>query len=104
MEVRHLGWTVMVYNIAETLQNLTNPFWMLPLRGGILGLKSKDVIGYASMQFFPFSDRHGSRIPPDDNVQLSSAAFTLMAEAMSGLFAPSSPRCGVACEPALTRS
>ncbi len=27
----HLGWTVMVYNIAETLPNLINPFWMLPL-------------------------------------------------------------------------
>lgn len=47
----HLGWTVMVYNIAETLPNFINPFWMLPLLG-ILGLKSKDLIGYTSMQFF----------------------------------------------------
>jgi len=47
----HLGWTVMVYNIAETLPNLINPFWMLPLLG-ILGLKSKDLIGYTSVQFF----------------------------------------------------
>jgi short-chain fatty acids transporter len=46
----HLGWTVMVYNIAETLPNFINPFWMLPLLG-ILGLKSKDLIGYASVQF-----------------------------------------------------
>jgi short-chain fatty acids transporter len=46
----HLGWTVMVYNIAETLPNFINPFWMLPLLG-ILGLKSKDLIGYTSMQF-----------------------------------------------------
>ena len=46
----HLGWTVMIYNIAETLPNLINPFWMLPLLG-ILGLKSKDLIGYTSMQF-----------------------------------------------------
>jgi short-chain fatty acids transporter len=46
----HLGWTVMVYNIAETLPNLINPFWMLPLLG-ILGLKSKDLIGYTSVQF-----------------------------------------------------
>ncbi|MFG1404263.1 short-chain fatty acid transporter [Xanthobacter sediminis] len=47
----HLGWTVMVYNIAETLPNLINPFWMLPLLG-ILGLKSKDLIGYTAVQFF----------------------------------------------------
>ena len=47
----HLGWTVMVYNIAETLPNLVNPFWMLPLLG-ILGLKSKDLIGYTAIQFF----------------------------------------------------
>lgn len=47
----HLGWTVMVYNIAETLPNFINPFWMLPLLG-ILGLKSKDLIGYTSIQFF----------------------------------------------------
>mgnify|MGYP001042128322 CR=1 FL=1 len=46
----HLGWTVMVYNIAETLPNFINPFWMLPLLG-ILGLKSKDLIGYTSVQF-----------------------------------------------------
>lgn len=47
----HLGWTVMVYNIAETLPNLINPFWMLPqLR--ILHLKPKDIIGYTSTQFF----------------------------------------------------
>ncbi len=45
-----LGWTVMVYNIAETLPNFINPFWMLPLLG-VLGLKSKDLIGYTSMQF-----------------------------------------------------
>jgi hypothetical protein len=29
----------MVYNIAKTLPNFINPFWMLPLLG-ILGLKS----------------------------------------------------------------
>ncbi|WP_395665645.1 short-chain fatty acid transporter [Methylocella sp.] len=46
----HLGWTVMVYNIAETLPNLLNPFWMLPLLG-VLGLKSKDLVGYTSVQF-----------------------------------------------------
>jgi short-chain fatty acids transporter len=47
----HLGWTVMVYNIAETLPNFINPFWMLPLLG-VLELKSKDLIGYTSVQFF----------------------------------------------------
>ncbi|MBR0953574.1 short-chain fatty acid transporter [Bradyrhizobium canariense] len=47
----HLGWTTMVYNIAETLPNFINPFWMLPLLG-VLGLKSKDLIGYTSVQFF----------------------------------------------------
>lgn len=46
----HLGWTVMVYNVAETLPNFINPFWMLPLLG-ILALKAKDLIGYTSLQF-----------------------------------------------------
>lgn len=46
----HLGWTVMVYNLSETLPNLINPFWMLPLLG-ILGLKAKDIVGYTAMQF-----------------------------------------------------
>lgn len=46
----HLGWTVMVYNITETLPNFINPFWMLPLLG-VLGLKSKDLVGYTSLQF-----------------------------------------------------
>ena len=40
----------MVYNIAETLPNLINPFWMLPLLG-ILGLRAKDLIGYTAIQF-----------------------------------------------------
>jgi hypothetical protein len=43
----HFGWTVTVYNIAETLPNFINPFWMLPLLGG---LKSKDLIGITSVQ------------------------------------------------------
>lgn len=47
----HLGWTVMVYNISETLPNFINPFWMLPLLG-ILKLRSKDLVGYTSLQFF----------------------------------------------------
>lgn len=46
----HLGWTLMVYNISETLPNFLNPFWMLPLLG-ILRLRSKDLIGYTVIQF-----------------------------------------------------
>ena len=30
----NLGWTVQIYNIAEALPNLINPFFMLPLLGG----------------------------------------------------------------------
>jgi short-chain fatty acids transporter len=46
----HLGWTVQVYNAAETLPNLINPFWMLPVLG-VLGLKARDLIGYTFVQF-----------------------------------------------------
>jgi short-chain fatty acids transporter len=45
----HLGWAVQVYNAAEALPNLINPFWMLPLLG-VLGLKARDVVGYTFMQ------------------------------------------------------
>ena len=33
----HLGWAVQIYNAAEALPNLINPFYMLPLLG-VLGL------------------------------------------------------------------
>ena len=46
----HLGWAVQVYNAAEALPNLINPFWMLPLLG-ILRLKARDVIGFTIVQF-----------------------------------------------------
>jgi short-chain fatty acids transporter len=46
----HLGWAVQIYNAAEALPNLINPFWMLPLLG-ILGLKARDLIGYTFTQF-----------------------------------------------------
>jgi short-chain fatty acids transporter len=46
----HLGWTVMIYNLAETLPNFINPFWMLPLLG-IVGLKAKDIVGFTGLQF-----------------------------------------------------
>ena len=45
-----LGWAVQVYNAAEALPNLINPFWMLPLLG-ILGLKARDVAGFTIVQF-----------------------------------------------------
>jgi short-chain fatty acids transporter len=37
----HLGWAVQVYNAAEALPNLINPFWMLPLLG-VLSLRARD--------------------------------------------------------------
>ena len=46
----NLGWTVQIYNAAEALPNLINPFWMLPLLG-ILGLRARDVVGFTAVQF-----------------------------------------------------
>jgi short-chain fatty acids transporter len=46
----HLGWAVQVYNAAEALPNLINPFWMLPLLG-VLGLRPRDIIGFTFLQF-----------------------------------------------------
>jgi short-chain fatty acids transporter len=43
------GWIVQVYNAAEALPNLINPFWMLPLLG-ILKLKARDLVGYGLLQ------------------------------------------------------
>ena len=45
----HLGWTVQIYNAAEALPNLVNPFWMLPLMG-ILNLRARDLAGYSILQ------------------------------------------------------
>jgi short-chain fatty acids transporter len=45
----HLGWVVQIYNIAEALPNLVNPFWMLPLLG-ILKLRARDLVGYTALQ------------------------------------------------------
>ncbi len=45
----HLGWSVQVYNAAEALPNLVNPFWMLPLLG-VLGLKARDIVGFTFLQ------------------------------------------------------
>jgi short-chain fatty acids transporter len=45
----HLGWSVQIYNAAEALPNLVNPFWMLPLLG-VLGLKARDIVGFTFVQ------------------------------------------------------
>lgn len=45
----NLGWVVQIYNAAEALPNLLNPFWMLPLLG-MLRLKARDVVGYSVLQ------------------------------------------------------
>jgi short-chain fatty acids transporter len=46
----NLGWVVQIYNAAEALPNLINPFWMLPILG-ILGLRARDLIGFTVVQF-----------------------------------------------------
>ena len=45
----NLGWVVQIYNAAEALPNLVNPFWMLPLLG-ILKVKARDLVGYGLLQ------------------------------------------------------
>jgi len=45
----HSGWVVQIYNTAEALPNLVNPFWMLPLLG-ILGVKARELVGYTILQ------------------------------------------------------
>lgn len=46
----NLGWVVQIYNAAEALPNLINPFWMLPILG-ILSLRARDLIGFTFVQF-----------------------------------------------------
>ncbi len=45
----NLGWVVQIYNAAEALPNLLNPFWMLPLLG-MLHIKARDLAGYSVLQ------------------------------------------------------
>jgi short-chain fatty acids transporter len=45
----NLGWVVQIYNAAEALPNLVNPFWMLPLIG-ILKARARDLVGYGLLQ------------------------------------------------------
>jgi short-chain fatty acids transporter len=46
----NLGWTVQIYNIAEALPNLINPFFMLPLLA-VLKLRARDLVGFTFLQF-----------------------------------------------------
>jgi short-chain fatty acids transporter len=46
----HLGWTVQIYDAAEALPNLVNPFWMLPLLG-VLAIRARDIVGFTFLQF-----------------------------------------------------
>lgn len=45
----NLGWVVQIYNASESLPNLVNPFFMLPLLG-ILRLRARDLAGYGLLQ------------------------------------------------------
>ena len=45
----NLGWTVQIYNAAEALPNLLNPFWMLPLMG-ILSIRTRELAGFSILQ------------------------------------------------------
>jgi len=47
----NLGWVVQIYNAAEALPNLLNPFWMLPLLG-LLRVRARDLVGYSVLQMF----------------------------------------------------
>lgn len=46
----HLGWTVQIYNAAEALPNLINPFWMIPVLG-LVSLRPRDIVGFTFLQF-----------------------------------------------------
>jgi short-chain fatty acids transporter len=45
----NLGWVVQIYNTAEALPNLVNPFWMLPLLG-LLNIRARQLVGYTVLQ------------------------------------------------------
>jgi short-chain fatty acids transporter len=45
----NLGWVVQIYNTAEALPNLINPFWMLPLLS-LLNVPARQLIGYTALQ------------------------------------------------------
>jgi len=43
------GWVVQIYNAAEALPNLINPFWMLPLMG-LLNVRARELAGFSILQ------------------------------------------------------
>jgi short-chain fatty acids transporter len=45
----NLGWVVQIYNTAEALANLINPFWTLPVLG-LLRLPARQLIGDTALQ------------------------------------------------------
>lgn len=45
----NMAWIVQIYNAAEALPNMINPFFMLPLLG-VLGVKARDLAGYSILQ------------------------------------------------------
>lgn len=46
----NLGWTVQIYNMAEALPNMINPFFMLPLLA-LLKIRARDLVGFTGVQF-----------------------------------------------------
>jgi len=46
----NLDRVVQIYNAAETLPNLINPFWMLPVLG-LLNVRARELVGYSVLQF-----------------------------------------------------
>jgi short-chain fatty acids transporter len=46
----NLGWTVQIYNMAEALPNMINPFFMLPLLA-LLKVRARDLVGFTGVQF-----------------------------------------------------
>ena len=46
----NMGWTLQIYNAAEALPNLINPFFMLPLLA-VMRLRARDIVGFTALQF-----------------------------------------------------
>lgn len=46
----NLGWTVQIYNVAQALPNLSDPFFMLPLLA-VLGPRARNLVGFTFLQF-----------------------------------------------------
>ena len=46
----NLAWVIQTYSGSETLANLINPFWMLPLLG-MVALKARHIVGFTFIYF-----------------------------------------------------